>query len=143
VGAGTSYVAFRQGISGLTPSSFYHFRAVMSNSVAVAYSPDNLLYTDPNVLIGDTNGSGAITATEAGMVFSNYLQGGLVVLTNLAPMGAGNFGFTLTGITGWSLPIQASSDLMTWSNLPGPATLFYIFTDPYAINSPKRFYRLR
>ena len=135
-------VPFHQGISGLEAPTFYHFNSVVTNGAAAVYSPDNMFYTDPTVLIGDTNGSGTITATEAGVVFSNYLQGGLMVLTNPAAMGAGKFGFTLTGITGWSLPIEASSDLMHWSNLPAPATLFYKINDPYAISSPQRFYHV-
>jgi hypothetical protein len=135
-------VPFHQGISGLEASTYYHFRAVVTNGAAAVYSPDNMFYTDPTVLIGDTNGSGTVTAAEAGMVFSNYLMSGTLVLTNPAPMGAGRFGFSLTVITGWSLPIQASSDLKSWSNLPAPATLSYDINDPYAISSPQRFYRV-
>jgi hypothetical protein len=115
----------------------------MSNSVAVAYSPDNLLYTDPSILIGDTNGTGVITAPEAGTVLSNYFSGSSVVLTNPATLGGSNFIFGLAEIPGWSFTVQASTNLLTWTNLPTVATPFYEFNDPQETNSPERYYRLR
>jgi hypothetical protein len=76
------------------------------------FGPDNIFYTDPAVLIGDVNGDGQISGSEAGNIISNYFFASQVVLTNPATLGGGNFQFGLA-IPGWSFTVQASSDLVT------------------------------
>jgi hypothetical protein len=143
LGSAIGTTPFHQYLGGLQPATYYHFRAFAANGATLITSPDAILYTDPTVLIGDTNGDGQISATEAGLVLSNYLAGSALILTNPATLGGGNFAFGLEGITSWSFNVQASSDLVTWTNLPTAATPFYQFNDPQATNSPSRYYRLR
>ena len=142
LGAGIGTVPFHQFIGGLQPATYYHYRAVASNAVTTVYGPDNIFYTDPAVLIGDVNGDGQISGSETGNIISNYFYASQVVLTNPATLGGGNFQFGLA-IPGWDFTVQASSDLMTWSNVTTSATPFYEFYDPQATNSPHRYYRLR
>jgi hypothetical protein len=143
LGSSIGTAPFHQGITGLQPATYYHFRGVVTNGATSVYSPDTVLYTDPTILIGDLTGSGQISGSEAGMVLSNYFVSSGLVLTNPASLGGGNFQFGLGAISGWSFNVQASSDLTTWSNLPTSATPFYEFFDPEATNSPYRFYRVR
>ncbi|HXR07235.1 MAG TPA: VCBS repeat-containing protein, partial [Candidatus Acidoferrum sp.] len=121
LGSSIGTVPFHQGIAGLQPATYYHFRAVVTNAATTVYTPDTVLYTDPAILIGDLTGSGQISASEAATVLSNYFISSGLVLTNPASLGGGNFQFGLGAISGWSFNVQASSDLTTWSNLPTSA----------------------
>jgi hypothetical protein len=142
LGAGIGTVPFHQLLSGLQPGTYYHFRVVASNAVTVVRGVDTSFYTDPAMLLGDVNGDGVINGSEAGNIISNYFYASQVVLTNPAALGGGNFQFGLA-IPGWHFTVQASSDLVTWSNLTTSITPFYEFNDPQATNSPHRYYRLR
>ena len=67
-----------------------------------------------------------------------------VYMTNPASLGGGTFQFALTNVTGWNFTVLASTNLVDWAPLPGPAYLVHQFYDPAAAsNAPVRAYRLR
>ena len=113
---------------------------VYSNSVT-ASCPGASSYAVP----GDLNGDGIVDQNELNAVLSNYWgNSAWIYMTNPASLGQGVFQFALTNASGWNFTVLVSSDLMDWTNLPGPAYPVYQFFDPAAAsNAPNRYYRLR
>jgi hypothetical protein len=73
-----------------------------------------------------------------------YLPGSLAIITNAAfGVTNGLFGFSVSGPSGASVIIQASTDLQTWipleTNLLGSGPLY--FSDPQSPANVQRFYR--
>jgi Fibronectin type III domain len=106
-------------INGLTSGQTYYFAATSfdSNYNQSAYTPEISLIA----------GSVAPTAT-----------GG--VLSALAKLPAGQFGFALSGSTGAKYIVQASTDLVHWVALQTNVAPFN-FVDSNAAQFPRRFYR--
>jgi uncharacterized delta-60 repeat protein len=84
----------------------------------------------------------------AGSFVEDWLfQGSLAIQTADSDfgVGAGRFGFNVTGSPGQSVVIEASTNLATWTalstNAVGGTPLY--FSDPSWTNSPSQFYRLR
>jgi hypothetical protein len=144
LGSGPGAVPYHQALTALQPSTYYHFRSVLTSSTATNYSLDSLFYTDPNIIVGDLNGTGIITASEISGLLGDYFDTlSPVAMTNASTAGGGLFNFAITNLPGWSFNVQVSSDLVTWSNLPTAAAPYYQFEDPQATNSTVRYYRLR
>jgi hypothetical protein len=143
LGSGTNFVPFQAILTGLQPNQLYYFRAFVVNGSFQQASTRNTFYTDSTIVIGDTNWDGRIDSNEAGAILSSYFSGASVVLTNPAVLGGGAFQFGLGDLPTWPFQVQASSDLLTWSNLPPNGRTIYQFIDPAGTNSPPRYYRLR
>jgi len=90
--------------------------------------------------------------TTAGTNVSAYaalawLPGSLAIITTNAAFGftGGVFGFDVTGPSGSSVVIQASTDLQTWiplqTNLLGSGPLY--FSDAQSATNTHRFYRVQ
>jgi hypothetical protein len=74
-----------------------------------------------------------------------YLPGSLAIVTTNAAFGftGGVFGFDVSGPSGASVVVQASTDLQTWiplqTNLLGSSP--HYFSDPHSATNIQRFYR--
>jgi hypothetical protein len=101
--------------------------------------------TNSYALAGDLNGDGIVDQEELNAVLANYWTSSpWLHMTNPASLGDGFFQFALTNATGWNFTVMASSNLVDWTTLPGPAYPVYQFYDPEAAsNAPVRVYRLR
>jgi hypothetical protein len=101
--------------------------------------------TNAYALAGDLNGDGIVDQEELNAVLANYWASSpWLYMTNPASLGGGFFQFALTNATGWNFTVMASSNLVDWTTLPGPAYPVYQFYDPEAAsNAPVRVYRLR
>jgi len=131
-------------LDGLIPGATYHFRVAASNSLGVAYGPDQTFMVPALFAAGDLNGDGRVTETELNNVLSNFwLASPSLVMTNPAALSGGLFQFGLTNVTGWNLNVFASTNLKDWELLPGPARPVWQFLDPAYTNNPQRFYRLQ
>jgi len=83
------------------------------------------------------------TVTEVNAAIAKYFASSTNIISNPVSLGKGAFQLGIDNLIGWNLGVQASSDLMTWTNLPTGALPVYQFVDPDATNAQKRFYRLR
>src|SRR5439155_11370761 len=94
---------------------------------------------------GDLNGDGIVDQDELNIVLSNYwAHSAWLYMTNPVKLPGGIFQFALTNSSGWNFTVLASTNLVDWTNLSGPAYPVYQFVDPAAeSNAPARFYRLR
>jgi hypothetical protein len=92
--------------------------------------------------LGGTTPTPGGTAAEANAALAAYFSKSTNVLINPYVLGKGLFQMGINDIVGWQFRVQASSDLITWTNLPTTAYPAYQFNDPDATNAPKRFYRL-
>ena len=92
--------------------------------------------------LGGTTPTPGGTAAEANAALAAYFSKSTNVLINPYVLGKGLFQLGINDIVGWQFRVQASSDLITWTNLPTTAYPAYQFNDPDATNAPKRFYRL-
>jgi hypothetical protein len=98
--------------------------------------------------IADLGGAptGGFTGTVAELndAIAKYLAKGTNYISDAMVLGKGMFQLGMDeNLLGWKLGVQASSDLVTWTNLPTAAMPVYQFSDPDATNAQKRFYRLR
>jgi len=131
-------------LDGLVPGATYHFRVAASNSLGVAYGPDQTFTVPTLFAAGDLNGDGRVNESELNSVLSNYwLTSSSLVMTNPSTLGGGLFQFALTNVTGWNLSVFASTNLTDWELLPVPARPVWQFLDPAYTNYPQRFYRLQ
>jgi hypothetical protein len=96
-------------------------------------------------LAGDLDGDGLVDQTEINAVLANYWASNPgLYMTNPISLGGGFFQFALTNFTGWNFTMLASTNLVDWASLPGPAYPVYQFYDAEAAsNAPVRVYRLR
>jgi hypothetical protein len=109
-------------------------------SFASSSCPGTNSYTMP----GDFNGDGIVDQGELNMVLTNYFKTATLNMTHPEKLPGGRFQFVLTNAGGWTFTVLASTNLVTWTNLPDPATAVIQFYDPAAAtNAPSRFYRLR
>jgi hypothetical protein len=119
--AGLIPVAVSSPISGLRPSTTYHFQAVAANSLGVTVGAD-LPFTTAPVAAPRLS---AVTYSSGGAHFTFTNTPGVT--------------FTVLGTTNMALPVNQ------WDNLghptEGPAGQ-YQFTDPQT-NQPEHFYRVR
>jgi phospholipase C len=94
---------------------------------------------------GDLNGDGIVDQDELNAVLASYwAHSQWVYMSNALSLGGGVFQFALTNASAWNFTVLASSNLVDWTNLPGPAHPVFQFFDPGAAsNAPSRFYRLR
>jgi hypothetical protein len=143
LGAGSSLVPVQAVLSGLQPNTLYYFRAVTTNANFAFASARNSFYTDPTVLLGDVNGDGVMDVNETGTTLSAYFASAVVWLTNGVPPANGLVQLGIGNLPTWPFHVQASSDLVTWSNLPPDGQTLFTFPDPASTNSPHRYYRLR
>lgn len=90
---------------------------------------------------GNTGNTGSVT--DVNSAIANYFATSTTYLTNPDALGAGWFQLGITNLVGWKLGVQASSDLVTWTNLPTAAMPVYQFNDPAAASAQQRFYRFR
>ncbi len=93
--------------------------------------------------IADLRGSTGGSVTDVNSAIANYFANSTTYLTNPTVLGGGFFQLGITNMVGWNLRVQASSDLITWTNLPTAAAPVYQFNDPDAVNAQKRFYRFK
>jgi len=111
---------------------------VFSNFVTVSCAGTNV------IIPGDMNGDGIVDQAELNAVLVNYwLHSPWIYMTNATLLCDGRFQFALTNATGWNFTVLASTNLIDWTNLPGPAYPVYQFRDPEGTNAPQRAYRLR
>lgn len=111
---------------------------VLSNFVTVSCAGTNV------IVPGDTNGDGIVDQAELNVVLANYwAHSPWVYMTNAARLCDGRFQFELTNASAWNFTVLVTTNLMDWTNLPGPAYPVYQFRDPEGTNAPQRFYRLR
>ena len=93
---------------------------------------------------GGGTGTGVGTSvTEINAAIAKYFASSTNIVSNPVSLGKGTFQIGIDNLIGWNLGVQASSDLVTWTNLPTGALPVYQFADPDATNAQKRFYRLR
>ena len=131
-------------LDGLIPGGTYHFRVAASNSLGVAYGPDQTFVVPTLFAAGDLNGDGRVNESELNSVLSNYwLTSSSLVMTNPSTLGGGLFQFALTNVTGWNMSVFASTNLTDWELLPAQAMPVWQFLDPAYTNYPQRFYRLQ
>ena len=159
-GLGSSYAGVTPGVSfranynsnftvsafvdGLLPGMNYHFRTVASNSFTITHGPGLALDTPALFPPGDLNADGKVDQNELNAVLGSYWPNSpWVEMTQVASGGVGAFQFVLTNSSSWQFSVQASTDLLTWVNLPIPAYPSWNFADPAATNYPQRYYRLR
>jgi trimeric autotransporter adhesin len=72
---------------------------------------------------------------------SNYYPAANILLTRTAWQTNQQFRFRVTGTSGQSYIIQATSDFMSWTPLQTNSTMFYDFSDVNSAGYPARFYR--
>jgi hypothetical protein len=83
------------------------------------------------------------TVAQVNTVLSNYFANSTDYVTSPDVLGNNKFQLSVDNLIGWNLLVQASSDLVTWTNLPTATIPMYQFVDPDAGKSQQRFYRLR
>lgn len=143
LGSGSGPVALRQLLTGLQTGMLYHYRIVTSNANGITYGPDQTFYVDPTVVVGDSNGDGAVDQSELDDVLAGYWPTSpWLSMTNTAGLGRTNVTFALTNSTAGAYSVLMSTNLNDWQYL-GPATPRYEFTDTNAPALPQRYYRLR
>lgn len=117
----------------------------IDGGVATNYVTTSSPGTNAYALAGDLNGDGIVDQDELNAVLANYwATSQWLFMTNPTALGGGFFQFALTNAAGWNFTVLASTNLLDWTNVPGPAYPVYQFYDPEAAsNSPMRMYRLR
>ena len=127
-------------VNTLTASGTSVYGGVTTSSVTTS-CPGTSAYA----LAGDLNGDGIVDQDELNAVLANYWASSQwLYMTNPASLGGGFFQFALTNATGWNFTVLASTNLVDWTPLPGPAYPVYQFYDAEAAsNAPMRVYRLR
>jgi DNA-binding beta-propeller fold protein YncE len=105
-----------------------------------SYGSGNGQFNGPEGIAVDSTGNAIYVADRGNYrieAFVNITTGGAFGLTN------GVFGFNVSGPSGSTVVIQASTDLRTWiplqTNLLGSGPLY--FSDPQSPNNVQRFYR--
>lgn len=122
----------------LTASGLAANGILFSNVVTTACAGTNA------IVPGDTNGDGIVDQAELNVVLANYwAHSPWVCMTNAALLGEGKFQFELTNATAWNFSVLVTTNLVDWTNLPGPAFPVYQFLDSEGTNARQRFYRLR
>ncbi len=142
IGYGTNAVATNLSLTGLAPGLTYHYRVVAQSLAGTTYGPDQTLTTAAFFAPGDANGNGVVEQSELNAVYTGYWQDNPTEVTNALGLGTTTVQLGLDGTFGWDLAVQASTNLITWTNLPGSVRPVFQFTDSSATNSPQRFYRL-
>jgi hypothetical protein len=110
------------------------------------YSSVSALAVSGSTLYAGGNFTTAGTNVSANAALA-WLPGSLAIITTNAAFGFTNgaFGFDVSGPSGSSVVIQASTDLHTWiplqTNLLGSGPLY--FSDPQSTTNRQRFYRLQ
>jgi hypothetical protein len=119
--SGTTAIATNAAVTGLLAGRLYHYRAVATNSAGYALGSDMTFTTL------------AVSAPTLGSLTNNN---GQFSFTFTATPGAW---FTVWGTTNVTLPLNQWSNLgLVTVTAPGQ----YQYIDPYASNSPQRFYRV-
>ena len=120
-------------------SSWSALGSGMNNYVSALAVSGSTLYAG-----GDFTTAGTNVSAYAAMA---YLPGSLAIITTNAAFGFTNgvFGFDVSGPSGASVVIQASTDLQTWiplqTNLLGSGPLY--FSDAQSPANLRRFYRVQ
>lgn len=140
--AGFSFVPTDIQIAGLAPGLTYHFRMTATNEAGEDACADQTFSTPEFFARGDVDGDGAVGPDELAAVYANYWQSNPSVISNSFGLGETNVLLEIENALGWDLSVQASDDLLTWSNLPIRAVPVFRFDDPDATNHPSRTYRL-
>ena len=140
--AGFAFVPTDIQITGLAPGLTYHFRMTATNAAANAECADQTFSTPEFFARGDADGDGAVDQDELNAVYANYWQSNPSVISNSFGLGETNVQLEIENALGWDLSVQASDDLLTWSNLPVRAVPVFRFEDSDATNHPSRTYRL-
>ena len=93
------------------------------------------------VVVAD-NGSPSLTATQN---FTVVVRPVTVPAATSVAVTNGEFQMLINGAVGPDYTLQASTNLMTWSNLftTNPAALPFNWSDGQATNSNQRFYRVQ
>lgn len=86
---------------------------------------------------------GNCNVNDVNAALANYFVNSTNVIANPVSLGQGTFQLGIADPVGWNFGVQASTDLVNWTNLPTAAKPVYQFVDPDGTNSQKRFYRLR
>ena len=104
---------------------------------SITYNPGTLTV----VLPGDLNGDGIVDQAELNAALASFwaTASSRPYMMNPAKLSGNVFQFELTNAGEFTM--QFSTDLVNWTNLPGPAYPVYQFIDAGATNSP-RFYRV-
>ena len=140
--AGFALVPTDVSLAGLAPGLTYHFRMTATNAAGTETCADQTFRTPEFFARGDADGDGAVDPDELAAVYANYWQGNPSVISNSFGLGETNVQLQIENALGWDLTVQASDDLLTWSNLPVRAVPVFRFGDPDATNHPNRTYRL-
>ena len=140
--AGFALVPTDVSLAGLAPGLTYHFRLTATNAAGTETCADQTFSTPEFFARGDADGDGAVAPDELAAVYANYWQGNPSVISNSFGLGETNVQLEIENALGWDLTVQASDDLLTWSNLPVRAVPVFRFGDPDATNHPNRTYRL-
>ena len=140
--AGFSFMPTDIQMAGLAPGMTYHFRMTATNTAGTDACADQTFSTPEFFARGDADGDGTVSPAELAAVYANYWQSNPTVITNTFGLGHTNVQLEVENSLGWDLTVQASDDLLTWSNLPVRAVPVYRFDDPDATNHPVRNYRL-
>lgn len=140
--AGFGYGLANVSLAGLAPGVAYHFRTVATNAEGTTYGPDQTFTTAPFFAAGDFDGDGAVSQEELNSVYSGYWRSNPSVISNALGLGSIEVQLRVDNAIGWDLGVQVSTNLATWTDLPGRAIPVFHFTDPDASNGAVRYYRL-
>jgi hypothetical protein len=114
--------------SGLDPTHLGSAIAAAGNDIYVGGSFSSA-GSKPSQFIGHWNDQ------------SNYYPAANMLLTRLTWLTNRQFHFRLTGTSGQSYILQATTNFTAWTPLQTNSTMFYDFTDTNAASFPRRFYR--
>lgn len=92
-------------------------------------------------MAGDINSDGVVDEQEVQTVLANYFLSASMKMDNLEPIRDHVLQFGLTNRLGFDFVVQASSDLITWTNVSIHTVPVFQFEDKDQDASP-RFYRL-
>jgi hypothetical protein len=90
-----------------------------------------------------SSSGGNCNVNDVNAALANYFVNSTNVIANPVSLGQGAFQLGIADPVGWNFGVQASTDLVNWTNLPTAAKPVYQFVDPDGTNAQKRFYRLR
>ena len=126
--------------SGLVSFQLGRMTSASTNLIKIGVRPQQggLLTNDVEILVNEAEGKGDNTRS-----IGTVVEGSALPKLSVVSIGAGQFAVQLTGQTGRSYRLQASSDLVTWQDLASTSSgnLTLPLPDQSDANARQRFYR--